>query len=803
MTEAMREGGAPPAGEPGDGGLTVRDLLATARRRWWVVLAVAALVTAIGTWRTFRQPRIYRSTATVKFQPAVAPIAGVQTPTGRPDFRVDPLLSEQELIRSSSVASRVVGKLGLQVQLELPSGVQRSAVLDGPPIVEGARPGQYALRFGDAAYELRSGGRVIARASYGDTLYAPGLRLVVGNRPRLSAREVALAVAAGDAVAAGVRSTLSTRARPQTDIIEIAYESTDPELAAAVANAAAQAYAEFSSESQRTAARGKTEFIRGSLAEQEARLAERQDALRAFKVREGITDVKVEQGRLAAAIDHFESERQQVIADRAVYETLLGKITAADTADEELQRLVGTRAVTDNKLVSDLYTVWFELLSTRDEAITTRGLLPRHPDVQAIDVRIRRTKSQLREASGLYLANLNSRHQTLATAIGNLRRQSERYPPLEAEQAKLEADVRTAQRLYDDLQSQLQLSRISESAEGGSVRLIDAAEVPSFAVLPLRRRAMMLAAILGLALGLGLAVLLDRLDTSVRSPDELVQRLDLNVLGMVPMIRLNGRRPGGAVGERLVTHFDPRSPVAEAYRSLRTNLAFARAASRLHTIVLTSPGPSDGKSTTAANLAITFAQQGQRTLVVDADLRRAVLDKSFGVPRSPGLTEVLVGDVALPDAVSKTEVDNLFVLPSGRMPPNPAELLGSAEMQRVLGEAKDRFDVVLFDSPPLLAVTDAAILSTMVDGTLLVVRMGETAREAVRRAVGQLRAVRGRLLGAVLNDVDFRKGSAYGQYGYYYYAYYGTDGQGNGNGVGGAAAAGRRAIDRLRKLARR
>jgi tyrosine-protein kinase Etk/Wzc len=406
---------------------------------------------------------------------------------------------------------------------------------------------------------------------------------------------------------------------------------------------------------------------------------------------------------------------------------------------------------------------------------------------------------QLAEASRLYLANLNSRMQTLSAATAGLRQQSERYPPLEAEQAKLEADVRTAQRLYDDLQSQLQLSRISESAESGSVRPIDRAQVPSYAVLPLRRRAVMLSALFGLALGLGLAVLLERLDTSVRSPDELVQRLDLNVLGMVPMIRLNGRRPAGAVAERLVSHVDPRSPVAEAYRSVRTNLAFARAGSRLHTIVLTSPGPSDGKSTTAANLAITFAQQGQRTLVVDADLRRAVLDKSFGVPRSPGLSEVLVGDVRLAEAVRATEIENLSVLPSGRMPPNPAELLGSSQMQRVLEEARAQFDVVLFDSPPLLAVTDAAILSTMVDGTLLVVRMGETAREAVRRAVGQLRAVRGRLVGAVLNDVDFRKGSVYGQYGYYYYAYYGGDG--NGNGGDGLRHSADGLLERVRRLA--
>jgi capsular exopolysaccharide synthesis family protein len=215
--------------------------------------------------------------------------------------------------------------------------------------------------------------------------------------------------------------------------------------------------------------------------------------------------------------------------------------------------------------------------------------------------------------------------------------------------------------------------------------------------------------------------------------------------------------------------------VAEAYRSLRTNISFARAQSRARTLVLTSPGPADGKSTTVANLAITFAQQGQRTLLVDADLRRAVLDKTFSVPRTPGLTEVIVGVSPLSAAVHPTTVENLFVMASGQLPPNPSELLGSDRMRDVLAEAREAFDVVLFDSPPLLAVTDAAVLSTIVDGAILVVRVGSTSREAVRRATAHLRAVHSRVLGAVLNDIDASTGGYYGGYGYYAYAYHAQD----------------------------
>jgi succinoglycan biosynthesis transport protein ExoP len=331
--------------------------------------------------------------------------------------------------------------------------------------------------------------------------------------------------------------------------------------------------------------------------------------------------------------------------------------------------------------------------------------------------------------------------------------------------------VQTAQKLYIDLRSQLQLSRISESADGGTVRIIDDAVMPTFAISPNRKRDFYLYLLAGIVLGIGLALLVERLDDSVRSPLELSERYGTAVLGMIPAIKPNeiaATTPAMSVS-RVITHADPRSPVAEAYRSLRTNLAFARSQRPLRSLALTSPGPSDGKSTTVANLAITFAQQGQRTLLVDADLRRAVLDRTFGVPRTPGLTDVIIGERPIADAVHETQVPNLFVMTSGQLPPNPSELLGSAAMREQLQRMMEQFDMVLFDSPPLLAVTDAAVLSTLVDATVLIARMGATARKGLWRALSQLRAVHANLLGTVLNDVRADIGAYYGGYSYYYY----------------------------------
>ena len=754
-------------------GLTAREVLAVIRRRWLLVLTVFAVVTAIGAWRTLRQPRIYQSTSTVRFQQPAPAVQGIGGPSLPRNYSVDPLQSEQLLIKSQSVAERAAIGAGLRLRIARPPRSRREIFGDSTPHVDStARSGEYSLNFAPGSYTLTSGQTTLGSAPYGTRLLAAGLSLFVSQRPALKEDHVVLVVDPLSYAADAVRGTIGTRVIPQTDVIEISYRGTDPAMVRDAANAVAQAYAEFSSELQTTSARTKTAFILQSLASQKRGLDSAQSRLQAFKESHQTSDVRAEIAALFENIHNLEGQRQLAEVERSVYQQLLGKLTRADTIDDDLRKLAGTEAITKNSYVGSLYTRWFELLKQREELLAT-GKAPNHPDVQAIDKLITRTKNDLQAASGDYLKGIESRLASYNQTIDALRLQAERYPPLESEQARLMADVATAQTTYDNLLAQYQLARIAESADGATVRVVDVAPLPTYAVAPNRKRAAMMAMLLGLALGIGIAVGLDRLDDSVKSPDELPTRFQLPVLGQIPAIRVSDKQANANIPlSRLVSHVDPRSIVAEAYRSLRTNISFARAQSRARTLVLTSPGPADGKSTTVANLAITFAQQGQRTLLVDADLRRAVLDKTFSVPRTPGLTEVIVGVSPLSAAYHQTTVENLFVMASGQLPPNPSELLGSDRMREVLAEAREMFDVVLFDSPPLLAVTDAAVLSTMVDGAILVVRVGSTSREAVRRAAAHLRAVHSRVLGAVLNDIDATTGGYYGGYGYYAYAYH-------------------------------
>jgi capsular exopolysaccharide synthesis family protein len=772
MIEQRQEG----MGAPMDRALPLRNLIAALRHRWWAFAVVLALVVGVSTWRTSRTTRLYATTATVRIQELQTGPIGVQSPTVRGDFRVDPIKSEEEIIKSKAVAERVAEQLGLRLHILSPPKLQRGALFGQatPEVDSTVQYGEYVVRLRGDGYSLFSNDRMLASAAYGQEVRGGGVAFTLPARPRIEEDEIRLGVMALNSAGGQVRGGLSTRSRPQTNIVEISYTGPDPVLVAQIANTVALTYARYTTEQRRRLAIERTRSTADAVENQRAELALKQEALTRFKERGRLSSIEAEQEALGRQIQGFTTDRDALLIEQRTYAAILGKVTQADTADQELRQLAGTGAIRDNEHMQTLFDRWFDLQKQRAQVIAP-GRNENYHEVQAVDQLIRATKNELQQASNSYLVGLRSRISSLDNRINELRREMEKYPALGADEQRLTAEVQTAQQLYGTLLGELQRARIAESSEGGYVTVIDNAMQPFSPVSPNRRRIFLTALIFGSILGLGAAVVLENLDDSVKSPDEVREQFGLSVVGTIPGIKdsdLPGEN-GAEVARRLATHFDPRSPVAEAYRSLRTNLAFARAHEAMRILVLTSPGPADGKSTTVANLAITFAQQGQRTLLIDGDLRRAVLDKMFKVPRSPGLTDVLVGRQRLHDVVHPTEIEHLSVVGSGPFPPNPSELLGSSAMRDVLRDAQTEFDVVLIDSPPLLAVTDAAVLATMADGAILVIRVGATAKAAVRRAVAQLQTVHGRVVGAVLNDVDLRSGAFSGSYGYYYYYYYG------------------------------
>jgi polysaccharide biosynthesis transport protein len=280
---------------------------------------------------------------------------------------------------------------------------------------------------------------------------------------------------------------------------------------------------------------------------------------------------------------------------------------------------------------------------------------------------------------------------------------------------------------------------------------------------PLRNLALSL--VLGLAGGVALALLLETLDTSITTREQVEERLRLPFLGIIPRMQQDG-----AAAPELAVLSSPSSAAAECVRSIRTNLLFMSPEKPLRTILVTSSGTGEGKTTVASALAATMANGGSRVLLVDADMRRPRVHKVFGIRTEAGLSSLILGEGSLDAVVVRTDVPNLDVVPCGTVPPNPAELLHTAGFANLLMEMSRRYDRVVIDSPPAGVVADAIVISTHVDGTLLVLKAGQTSRDAAERTARNLADVKARVFGAVLNDVDLED-RRYGQYAYYQSGY--------------------------------
>jgi len=364
----------------------------------------------------------------------------------------------------------------------------------------------------------------------------------------------------------------------------------------------------------------------------------------------------------------------------------------------------------------------------------------------------------------------------------------EELPEKTLQLARLERSRRLNENIYLMMKEKYEESRITRAGQIGKIRMIDEAVPSGSPISPKTNRNLLLGALIGLGLGIGITFLIEYMDNSIRTVEN-VERLKLPLLGSIPQIQpeltngkwkphfikqfqsKNGKKvEAGKIAERLITHLKPKSPISEAYRTLRTQLQYSKTDEPVRTILVSSPGPGEGKSTSVANLAIALAQMGSKVVLVDTDLRRPVLHNLFNLSREVGLTNYLVSNEPLASIIKATEIENLQMITTGILPPNPSEMVGSKRMREFLQEIKQEFDYILFDSPPMIAVTDALVLAPWVDGVVVVLRSGKTDQDAALRSFELLQNVNGRALGVLLNDVS--AANMYGSYYYYYYYYY-------------------------------
>jgi tyrosine-protein kinase Etk/Wzc len=346
-------------------------------------------------------------------------------------------------------------------------------------------------------------------------------------------------------------------------------------------------------------------------------------------------------------------------------------------------------------------------------------------------------------------------------------------PAKESQYAEFVRKNKELQDIFSNLSSQYSKIKIKGGTETEDIQILDPAILPTEPINGNKKAKAAMGLIAGFMIGIAVTLAIEFLDKTMKTVNDVKKYLRVNVLGAIPEMDFKDvydhqdSEKIKMIDNQLVTHDYSPTPIGEAYRSLRTSLMFSKEIGRIQTLVVTSMAPGDGKSFTSANLAITMAQQKSKTLLIDTDLRRGVLHNTFGLPKEPGFSNYLTSSIPVPELIHDTHIPNLSVISCGSLIPNPSELLGSHQMQRFLDDIRRRFDLIIFDTPPLNAATDAVVIGTQVDASVIVVRAGKTHRDVARQKMELYQHVPAKVIGVILNgtQVDL----AHEGYSYYHY----------------------------------
>jgi capsular exopolysaccharide synthesis family protein len=751
----------PAASEPSQ----LRDYLFVVLKRKWLILSLCLVVTSLVAIQMFRQPSIFEAFATIRIEERKKSI--LQTPNFTLNAQPDANFwgTQVKLLESPALARQVALTLDLQHNPTF-FGTQ-------------AQGGVFAA---------------LKRMVSGDTRQkspAPppkGLSVVDEARLKedpLTAEELAALEPFEDAIIGGEQ----VEGIVGTNLFLIKYRHTDPEMAQKVANTIAEVFRANNIQRVTENSTQAEDVLTREIAEYQSKIRTDTEALFNYAREKGLPPtsdaaLNVEAQRLSDLSKQLLDAENQRKEAQAVY--LSAKATKDVFSIPEVQKSSRITAIQERISALEEKKAALEVTYTKE-----------WPEVKKMEVSINRLKGEVDKAAqdaiiGLQKqyeaaqAHENSVRERYIEQRGTTNQQTRDQIELTEYMQRLETNK---QYLNTLLQKQREL-QIAQGDRGNEVSIENYSRVPRSPVGPPRVRNVAIAFVLSLVAGIGLAFLLDFLDDTVKSLDDVDRYIHLPALALIPSgggrgaPRLKGLPPGGAGpadSTALAMIDDVRSPIAESYRHLRTSLLLSSAGQPPKTILVTSSQPSEGKTTTAINTAFMLAQTGAEVLIIDCDLRRPRLHAQFEVANSRGLTTWLSGERDLDNLLQTCpKQPNLKILTSGPVPPNPAELLGSEEMRRLLGQLSERFAHIIIDSPPAISFTDASILSTMVDGVMLVVHGGRSSRAVVRRAKQQLLDVGAHIFGVVLNNVRAETQDYY--YSGYYSNYYSNEADGGRDG---------------------
>ncbi len=596
----------------------------------------------------------------------------------------------------------------------------------------------------------------------------------------------------------GVQNMITVDQEPSSRVLSITVDDPDPETTQRVANAYAQAYKTWHYNEKIIKTKNLREFVEEQLRQANIKLRESEDELRRYSEKTDIVDFSLQEESLLRQLADIDTKVDK--ADQDIKETLY--IISYIQKNQTLPTRTSTELILASsspnfaKLNSSLVDMNMQkanmLLSYKED----------YPPIAKLDQTISSTIRQMVQELKAQVGRMKEEQVAILHKKDELNARYKKLPESKLEMARLQRQVDANSSLYNQLQVHLQEAQIKEAEKHDEITIIKPALTPSAPInssSPMRK--VLLGLLLGFLLGVVLAIVYENLDTSFETIEEVSNYVESPILGVIPFMDFEELKQKHLFDlpdikdktlrdfSPLILHYAPKSPIAEAYRIFRTTLDFILEKQNIKVILITASSLEEGKSITASNLAHAFAQLGKRTLLVDTDLRRPNVHPSMGLNRSPGFSDIVLQNCELADATNNVlnlmmgkldirnilripGIDNLDIITCGTSPQNPSELLNSPEVKAFTERVRSLYDLVIFDTTPILPVTDASILSTMVDGVILVYRSGEIPRKALKRAKVILDTVHANLLGVLINGIKAEVSSDidYLKYSSYYYA---------------------------------
>jgi len=754
------------------------DLMAIWRifyKRRWVVLTVVLLTVTMAAILSFTATPVYEATATILIEN--------QRPGG---LSLQELLSDQnayasdyqgiyfntqlELLRSRSLGERVAKKLNLanrpdfQKKLVTPIGVLRS-IKNFVTLSWLSSPKKVQPQEGSSSLAAE---------------YAAERNSIMG---------------------AEVIGNLKTSVVERTGLVNVSYQSHNPALATEVVNAVVDNFYDYSIETRYEATQQASEFLSEQIAQLREDMGVKERELQKYGQEKNLMDLSDREDSVVSKFSEINQSYTAAQINRVKKEAALKELR-----DLNPDTIADSQRV-NSPTVSSMLGAYLQTKNEYQEKL--KLFRETYPDMQRIKARMDSQRTELQNQIKNAVSAAESEYRTavqeessLKTLMENQRQNvlSSNSNKILFNALKIEVDnMRALLTVLVNKQNETQVTARISGQRTSSVRIVDKALVPQSPISPNVKKNLMMALLMGLFLGLSMAFAVEFLDTSIKSPEDVEKLAGLPSLGIVPSFssdtskknlylnyytygtkdKLPKVRDGEKTSIELINHFYPNLAVSEAYRTIRTSILFSqtdREASKV--ITFSSAFPQEGKSTTTSNIAVSFAQLREKVLLIDGDLRRPRLHRIFKLRNVHGLSSVLTDRSPLKDSIQKTLVDNLWLLSSGPIPPNPAELLNSARMKQLLDQLRENFDHIFIDSPPLLFVSDGAILSSISDSTIIVLRPEKASRKPFLSSIGEIRRAKAHLIGVIFNDVDYRKASySYDQYKYHYHGKY-SDSQG-------------------------